>query len=111
MKGELKESQNKLKNSAQNIDLTGELTNMSASELKQLHSHFTLQLEKITKKLYQKYDSEQKPNCVCCQEKAANIVFKDCGHVVSCDTCVLQLKQCPTCRKVISVSNYFKIYF
>jgi hypothetical protein len=49
--------------------------------------------------------ADDKTNCVVCLERARNIAFAPCGHVVCCATCTAELKQCPICRQQITSSS------
>lgn len=48
-------------------------------------------------------------SCKICYEKEANILNIPCSHIVSCETCILNLEYCPICRKNIEFIN--KVYF
>uniref|UniRef100_A0A2C9L9I5 RING-type domain-containing protein n=1 Tax=Biomphalaria glabrata TaxID=6526 RepID=A0A2C9L9I5_BIOGL len=39
--------------------------------------------------------------CKICMEAEARMTFVPCGHLVSCEDCSSQLKQCPICRSDI----------
>jgi len=40
-------------------------------------------------------------SCKICFDSAANCVFLECGHLVTCVTCGEKLDECPMCRKAI----------
>jgi hypothetical protein len=47
--------------------------------------------------------------CRICWEDAADAVFYDCGHVVSCLQCAREVQNCPVCRK--RVLSAMKLYY
>ena len=46
--------------------------------------------------------------CKICLDNEREVVFRPCGHFVSCNKCGLSLKQCPFCRS--KISTFLKIY-
>ena len=42
---------------------------------------------------------EDKGCCGICYERPMNTAFYDCGHVVACKQCALQIENCPVCRR------------
>ncbi|NXQ14083.1 BIR7B protein, partial [Peucedramus taeniatus] len=42
--------------------------------------------------------------CKVCMDKDVSVVFVPCGHLVACEECALNLRQCPICRAVIQGS-------
>ena len=47
--------------------------------------------------------------CKICMESDIDCVFLDCGHVVSCINCAIQMDRCPICRDIIKSAR--RIYF
>lgn len=48
-------------------------------------------------------------DCKICFEKRIDIVLTPCGHVVVCDGCSKDLKNCPVCRNnVVKAVKMFK---
>ncbi len=51
---------------------------------------------------------EEKLKCKVCYESICDIILTNCGHLVCCQECVLQLQKCPVCREPIHrVSKVF----
>nr|BDT61660.1 MAG: baculoviral IAP repeat-containing protein [Marsupenaeus japonicus endogenous nimavirus] len=48
-----------------------------------------------TKTPEQKRDN---PKCEVCKNKYANVVIQPCTHMVACESCVIDLPQCPKCQ-------------
>lgn len=79
------------------------------TQLEKLHNAYLNEL-----KLFQKYvtmanlcnDVQQIPLCILCMESVPSIAFQ-CGHVC-CDTCVVKLNTCHTCRG--PVENKIKLF-
>ncbi|CAN8191350.1 unnamed protein product [Coccothraustes coccothraustes] len=42
--------------------------------------------------------------CKVCMDRDVSVVFVPCGHLVACEECALNLRQCPICRAVIQGS-------
>jgi hypothetical protein len=40
--------------------------------------------------------------CIICMDKPREIVFVDCGHLITCKVCSRELNKCPMCRVAIS---------
>ena len=40
-------------------------------------------------------------NCKICMDNKVEVVFFPCRHLISCVSCVQQLRDCPNCRKFI----------
>lgn len=51
---------------------------------------------------------EDKSCCTICYDKEINTAFYDCGHVVACRDCAVQIDNCPVCRK--PVVNRLQLY-
>lgn len=48
-------------------------------------------------------------NCVVCLENEPTHLFKDCGHLCVCGTCVMGLEnKCPVCRQVSAPMRVFR---
>ena len=39
--------------------------------------------------------------CRICMDKDVNTVFLPCGHLVCCQDCAQELRQCPICRGMV----------
>ena len=50
---------------------------------------------------YSNEASDEAMACKICLTREKNILFLPCGHFVSCNGCVFQLKTCPVCRSNI----------
>ncbi|XP_070538727.1 baculoviral IAP repeat-containing protein 7-like [Ptychodera flava] len=44
---------------------------------------------------------KQKKTCKICMDSDVCMLFQPCGHLVTCDVCSSQLRQCPFCRTTI----------
>ena len=54
------------------------------------------------------HDLEELLTCKICFSRCVNIVFVPCGHLCTCSSCALFLKDCPLCRGIIE--NIYKAY-
>ena len=45
--------------------------------------------------------------CVVCLTSRATACYKECGHLVCCETCAARMKRCPLCRRP---SAWMKVY-
>ena len=47
--------------------------------------------------------------CKICLKNDANIVIIPCGHIITCNNCIMSLTKCPICRHEIltCVKSYF----
>jgi len=45
--------------------------------------------------------------CVVCLHEEACVCYKECGHLVCCETCAAKLNRCPLCRRK---SSWMRIY-
>ena len=43
--------------------------------------------------------------CKLCYDSFVSVVFKDCGHAVSCAQCLFKLSNCPVCRGTVKLSD------
>ncbi|KAI6658602.1 Cdc42-like protein [Oopsacas minuta] len=43
--------------------------------------------------------------CKLCYDNFVSVVFKDCGHAVSCTECLFKLSNCPVCRSEVKLSH------
>lgn len=41
------------------------------------------------------------PLCLICREKPREVAFFECGHIISCRACSVDLTHCPLCRELI----------
>ena len=48
---------------------------------------------------YSNETSDEAMACKICLSKEKTIIFLPCGHYLSCNDCILQLKTCPVCRR------------
>eukprot|EP00042_Codosiga_hollandica_P054459 m.737078 g.737078 ORF g.737078 m.737078 type:complete len:821 (+) comp58903_c0_seq6:757-3219(+) len=46
--------------------------------------------------------SGEDSTCVICMERTLQTVFLPCGHLCTCETCALQVTDCPLCRSAIT---------
>ena len=46
--------------------------------------------------------------CVICMDKKIHYAFLPCGHVCACHYCLIQIKECPLCKK--EIKGLLKIY-
>ena len=55
-----------------------------------------------TRKKFMKHDT-----CCICFEKPPNLLYPNCGHVCTCETCEEQedLRACPICRTELTVNK------
>jgi len=53
-------------------------------------------------------DLNLKNPCKICMIKETGVVFMPCGHLISCASCAVAMKDCPICRK--NISDTMKIY-
>jgi len=47
--------------------------------------------------------------CVVCIHNVRDIILLPCNHNILCNECLIQLKECPICRK--NIDSYTKVYF
>jgi hypothetical protein len=47
--------------------------------------------------------------CEICKVNRKCIAYKPCGHILSCWSCAIKIKNCPNCNK--EIKNFLKIYF
>lgn len=45
---------------------------------------------------------DERKLCNLCYTYPKDMISKDCGHVIGCETCIYQLEVCPLCRKPIT---------
>ena len=43
--------------------------------------------------------------CKLCYDSFVSVVFKDCGHAVTCAECLFKLSNCPVCRGDVKLSH------
>ena len=48
--------------------------------------------------------------CKICLERKMSIVFKNCGHVASCDVCCYKMDKCPICRNPYEYTDIMKVF-
>lgn len=46
--------------------------------------------------------------CIICCEKEKEVVFRNCGHFISCKSCANGFDKCPICRE--NISDIMKVY-
>jgi len=52
---------------------------------------------------------ENQNECVICMNAPRGVVIIPCGHLICCENCVVQCKECPLCRGVIN--DNLKVFF
>jgi len=52
---------------------------------------------------------ENQNECVICMNAPRDVVIIPCGHLICCENCVVQCKECPLCRGVIN--DNLKVFF
>ncbi|ENN76943.1 hypothetical protein D910_07075, partial [Dendroctonus ponderosae] len=75
------------------ITKVSELSKLSLSVLKSIHSQIRQDLEEIEKVLYRETASK----CMVCEERNRTVTL-NCNHFVLCDTCANTQSQCPYCQ-------------
>jgi len=68
---------------------------------------FTIKREKEVIKL-QKKEAKELNDCKVCLDREINTVILDCGHHCICETCGIDMRNCPMCSKPIN--KIVKIY-
>lgn len=43
--------------------------------------------------------------CKLCYDGFISVVFKECGHAVTCSNCLFKLSNCPVCRSEVKLSQ------
>lgn len=75
------------------ITNVSELSKLSLSVLKSIHSQIRQDLEEIENVLYRETASK----CMVCEERNRTVTL-NCNHFVLCDTCASTQSQCPYCQ-------------
>eukprot|EP01084_Bolivina_argentea_P124634 220861_1 len=78
------------------------LNNVKSCELLEIESKLNNALQKVRQKINDIHQKEKQ--CVVCMDQKKNMLFRPCNHVAVCQTCHLQLKECPLCQKPITES-------
>lgn len=63
----------------------------------------------ITQNISQIENSVDKHLCKICFNSELSILFIPCMHIITCETCSLQIQNCPICRE--RIEKYQKIYY
>ena len=50
--------------------------------------------------LYERAVSITRKTCLVCMDKTADIVFRPCNHLATCEECSVKVASCPVCRAV-----------
>ena len=53
-------------------------------------------------------ESGKMPECVVCLHQERSVVFRPCGHLVTCVSCAFQVHRCVMCRAIINMR--IKVY-
>ncbi|XP_031353673.1 RING finger protein unkempt isoform X1 [Photinus pyralis] len=100
--GSLKQEYEKLQGGPHlhSITQVSELSKLSLSLLKNIHSQLRQDLEEIEKVLYRETASK----CMVCEERNRTVTL-NCNHFVLCSTCALTQTECPYCQTPVNLSN------
>ncbi|XP_017845064.1 RING finger protein unkempt isoform X3 [Drosophila busckii] len=76
------------------LNLPGELRDLSIQKLKQLQSKLRSDLEEVDKVLY----LENAKKCMKCEENNRTVTLEPCNHLSICNTCAGSVTECPYCQ-------------
>ncbi|XP_064550878.1 RING finger protein unkempt isoform X2 [Drosophila montana] len=76
------------------LNLPGELRDLSIQKLKQLQSKLRTDLEEVDKVLY----LENAKKCMKCEENNRTVTLEPCNHLSICNTCAGSVTECPYCQ-------------
>ncbi|XP_034487531.1 RING finger protein unkempt isoform X2 [Drosophila innubila] len=76
------------------LNLPGELRDLSIQKLKQLQSKLRTDLEEVEKVLY----LENAKKCMKCEENNRTVTLEPCNHLSICNTCAGSVTECPYCQ-------------
>ena len=54
--------------------------------------------------------NEDEKKCIICFERDKSIVFKTCGHLISCNVCCYAMNECPMCREKYTKNDILIVY-
>ncbi|XP_023171076.2 RING finger protein unkempt isoform X2 [Drosophila hydei] len=83
------------------LNLPGELRDLSIQKLKQLQSKLRTDLEEVDKVLY----LENAKKCMKCEENNRTVTLEPCNHLSICNTCAGSVTECPYCQVPVLTSH------